>query len=332
MMGPSDAVGRHAGGRGRIASRGAAVVAGVTTGLVLLSGAATRATAQPAAGAVALKSLEGREVRLRLDMPASAAGIDLHLQREPEIDAALHTRRITEYGVAIRQGQTALITKVKVNKKNIEVHLGGGGYGTFGDDDGLVVAKLESPSPRQTELERERGRTTDAQRKREIDRELADLREALRRQHDEAFRHAAELTAVNKRRIAIKRLDAGSRFNIWYQDKRLEQWVPTPEELTYSLAAYLEVLSVDDGRPPSVTLPARASNGPAARSATPSADSIRAGMTTAEVYRVLGFPSRRRSSPQGDLDGTVETWEAPSHSLEVTFVGGVVVKFTSSSK
>jgi hypothetical protein len=304
------------------------VVAGLTV-LTLWLGSAPHTVAQPQAAAAALaKTLEGREVRLLMDMPATAAGVDLHVQREPEIDAAEHARRLADYGVAIRQGQTALVTKLKVNKKNIEFQLGGGGYGTLGDDDGLVIAKLDEPSPRQRELERERSRTTDSQRKREIDRELWQLREALRRQHADAFRHARALTAINQREIARKRLDGGSRFNIWYQDKRLEQWAPTTEELLYALASYVEVLPAADGPPQPVNLSPRQSGNRVAEGTA----SLRHGMTTAEVYDVLGFPTRRTVSPRGDLDGSVERWETRTRVVEITFVGGVVVKFTSSSR
>jgi hypothetical protein len=307
-------------------------VAGLTV-LTLVLGSALHAVAQPQAAAAALaRALEGREVRLLMDMPATAAGVDLHVQREPEIDAAEHARRLADYGVAIRQGQTALVTKLKVNKKNIEFQLGGGGYGTLGDDDGLVIAKLDEPSPRQRELERERSRTTDSQRKREIDRELWQLREALRRQHAEAFRHAKALTAINQREIARKRLDGGSRFNIWYQDKRLEQWAPTTEELLYALASYVEILPAADGPPATVSLPPRQKSGQSGTRVADGAAALRHGMTIAEVYDVLGFPSRRTDSPRGDLDGSVESWETRTRVVEVTFVGGVLVKFTSSSR
>lgn len=304
----------------------------VVAGLAMLLACAGHASAQPKAAVSALeKDLLGREARSRVDMPATAAGIDLHLQREPEVDGDLLSRRLKEYGVAIRKGQTALITKIKVNKKNIELHLGAGGYGTFGDDDGLVIAKLDGPSPRQTELERERSRTTDPKRRKEIDRELDLLREALIRQHEEAFRHAKALTEINKREIARKRLDGGSRFNIWYADRRLEQWAPTPDELMSTLADYLELVPAEEG-PPRAAASSASSRDGATRGPATAASSVHRGMTTAQVYDVLGFPSTRKAAPQGELDGSVETWDTRTHVIVVTFVGGVVVEFVSSSK
>ena len=53
---------------------------------------------------------------------------------------------------------------------------------------------------------------------------------------------------------------------------------------------------------------------------------------TAEAHDLLGAPTRRRPSKPGDLESVVESWETTDSVTEVTFVGGVVVKFTSSSK
>jgi hypothetical protein len=314
---------------GRV-GRAAALTARAGVGLILAAVTASHAAAQPKEAAAALeKALLGREVRARVDMPAASAGIDLYLQKEPEYDAAVLAERISSYGVAIRQGQTTLITKVKVNKKNIELQLGGGGWGTFADDNGLVVAKLDEPSPRQKELERERKRTTDPKRKKDIDRELNELRESLRRQHEEAFRHARAITALNQKEIARKRLDAGSRFNIWYADKRLEQWAPTAEELMYSLADYLELVPVSAGAPRVASSSPAVSNGGGGGA---TAANVRRGMTPAQVYDALGFPTRRKVSPQGELDGSVETWETRTQVIEVTFVGGVAVNVTTAKR
>ena len=60
--------------------------------------------------------------------------------------------------------------------------------------------------------------------------------------------------------------------------------------------------------------------------------SLRRGMSNDEVQDLLGRPTRRRTSKQGDLEAVIETWETTESVTEVTFVGVVVVKFTSSSK
>ena len=289
------------------------------------------------------KAFEGREVVVLMDMPASHTGVDLYLQREPEIEYSEYARRMKSFGVALRKEDRVMITTIKVNKKNIEIHLGGGGYGTWGDDSGTVSPEYVGKSRRETDLEKERKNTTDPDRRRRIDRELSYLREEREREERANKREAEALTAIKQREIATKRLDGGSRFNIWYADKRLEKWAPTPEELMLSLATYLDFGGNGDGVPgvmrgtpggrqatnglqPSPPGPGRP------RDVESAATALKRGMGTSEVHDLLGAPTRRRSSRQGDLDSVVETWETTDSVTEVTFVGGVVVKFTSASK
>lgn len=308
----------------------------LTLALSLVGGRST--SAQPAAAAAELKkAFEGREVMVLMDMPATHRGVDLYLQQEPEIRFSDYAQRTKQYGIALRKEDRVMITQVKVNKKNIEIHLGGGGYGTWGDDSGTVSPTYVGKSRRETDLEKERKRTTDAARIRDIDRELSYLRRDREREEREARREAEALTAIKQREIATKRLDGGSRFNIWYADKRLEQWAPTPEELMLSLSRYLDFGegTNGDGVPGmrrTATMGNRlvADNGP--RDVESSAMSLRRGMSTEEVHDLLGRPTRRRSSKQGELDAVIETWETTDSVTEVTYVGGVVVKFTSSSK
>lgn len=312
-----------------------------TLALTLTMVGARPAQAQPAAAAAALKkAFEGREVMVLMDMPATHRGVDLYLQQEPEIRFSDYAQRTKDFGIALRKEDRVMITMVKVNKKNIEIHLGGGGYGTFSDDSGYVAPSFVGKSRREQDLEKERKRTNEAWRIREIDRELNYLRREREREEREARREAEALTAIKQREVAAKRLDGGSRFNIWYPDKRLEQWAPTPEELMYSLAAYLDFGEAGgpggDGVPgvsrgtPGNRLTSTRSEGP--RDVEGAAMSLRRGMSSDEVHDLLGRPTRRRSSKQGDLEAVIETWETTDSVTEVTLVGGVVVKFTSSSK
>ena len=311
--------------------------------LSLIALAVSASFSQPvfAQNAAALKkAFEGREVTVLLDMPASHKGVDLYLQQEPEINFADYAERTKDFGVSLRKEDRVMVTLIKVNKKNIEIHLGGGGYGTFGDDSGYVSPTYVGKSSRERDLEKERNRTTDGSRRRQIDRELGYLRDAREREQRANQREAEALSAIKKSEVASKRLDGGSRFNIWYADKRLEQWTPTPEELMYSLAKYLDF---GDGRNgdgvPGVSrgAPARQNLADNGRNQAPqdvetAALSLRRGQSTEDVHDLLGRPTRRRSSKQGDLEAVIETWETTDSVTEVTFVGGVVVKFTSSSK
>jgi len=286
------------------------------------------------------KAFEGREVMVLLDMPASHKGVDLHLQQEPEMNFSEYAERTKDFGVSLRKEDRVMITLIKVNKKNIEIHLGGGGYGTFGDDSGYVSPAYVGKSSRENDLEKERKRTTDERRRRQIDRELSYLREEREREQRANQREAAALSEIKKSEVASKRLDAGSRFNIWYADKRLEQWTPTPEELQYSLAKYLDFGDGrnGDGVPGGRSTPGRLSGSNGRTSLAPAPDvesaalSLRRGMSADDVHDLMGRPTRRRTSKQGDLEAIIETWETTDSVTDVTFVGGVVVKFTSSSK
>lgn len=302
--------------------------------LVLLALAASATPALAQNEAALKRAFEGREVAMLIEMPASHRGIDLRPQREPEMDFSEYARRIKQYGVSLRKGDRTMVTLVKVNKKNIEFHLGAGGYGTWGDDSGSVHLPYVGKSDREKQLERDVKRESDAERKRRMERELASLKRERERDERERDQRQRELTAIKQNEIAVRRLDGGSRFNIWYDDKRLEQWAPTPEELMFTVAHYVEFTDGDgDGAPttdggglmrplaPMATNGGR--HGPAA---------LRRGMSSDEVRDALGSPTRRRESKQGDLLAVIETWETVDSVTEVTLVGGVVVKFSTSSK
>ena len=269
------------------------------------------------------RAFEGREVEMLIEMPASHRGIDLRPQREPEIDFAEQARRIKQYGVALRPGDRVMVTRIKVNKKNIEVHLGAGGYGTWGDDSGAVYLPAVTKSSREKDLERDVKRETDPDRKRRMERELHSLRRDRERDERDRDERQRELTALNQREVAMRRLDAGSRFNIWYDDKRLEQWAPTPDELMFTVARYVAFMDEADGPRPTT--------GPLSGTGA-AAPGLRRGMSAEEVREILGTPTRRRESTQGELVAVVETWEDLEVTTEVTFVGGVVVKFSTTSK
>lgn len=269
------------------------------------------------------RAFEGREVATLIDMPASHRGVDLRLQREPEMEFSDYARRLKQFGMSLRKGDHVMVTLVKVNKKNIEFHLGGGGYGTWGDDSATVSLPAVTKSRRESDLERDVKREQDADRKRRLQTELDRLRRDREREQREQERRARELTAIKQQEVAVRRLDGGSRFNIWYDDNRLETWAPTPEELMLTMARYLEFLD-EDGR---TSTDARVLD-PAP---TPTG-LIRRGMSVEDVREALGQPTRRRESMQGDLVTVVETWDSDDSVTEVTFVADVVVRFATTSK
>ncbi len=92
------------------------------------------------------RALEGRRATVKLDMPATSEGVDVYPGSSRPIDFPKLANRLKKNGVAIRDGESMLITKVKVKGDQVEIHLGGGGYGTFGDVLGSVLTNQAADS------------------------------------------------------------------------------------------------------------------------------------------------------------------------------------------
>ena len=119
---------------------------------------ASVASAQDEAG---LKSaFERQRVTVRIDMPGADDGVDIRVQTGVVSGIAMDLQRyrndLKRYGTAIRAGDSAMITLIKVKKDLIEVQLDGGGFGTFGDDSSTTSnIPLVDKTDREKTLERE---------------------------------------------------------------------------------------------------------------------------------------------------------------------------------
>jgi hypothetical protein len=92
------------------------------------------------------KALEGKRITLKMDMPATAEGVDVHPGTSRPVDYDKVGKRMKKEGIAIRDGESARITKIKVKRDLIEVQLNGGGYGTFGDGLGHLLKNQAADS------------------------------------------------------------------------------------------------------------------------------------------------------------------------------------------
>src|SRR5262245_60577467 len=106
---------------------------GITVAVVsLVTGFAASVAAQDEN---ALKAyFEGRRITLRMDMPGSSDGVDIRVDPPRSIDYKKYRENLKRYGVAINSGDSSRVTLIKVKGDLIEFQIGGGGYGTFGDD------------------------------------------------------------------------------------------------------------------------------------------------------------------------------------------------------
>jgi len=268
---------------------------------------------------------EGKSVRVKIDMPATQEGIDVYPDARRPLDFAVYSTRLKSYGTAVRNGDAVMVTRVRVKEKLIEFHLGGGGYGTFGDDTGTVSATTVSKSNREKDLEKAIKNERDADRKRRMQRELDDLRREREREDAMNRNIAASATEANKARIAEKRLQGGSRFNIRYQNG-----VPPglePDGVMRALEEYVEFAHAPDARP-------GRQDRPQPREVLPfgAPGDIRKGMTQAEVDQVLGKPAKSAVRLEGTLKVTHATYTRGDEVISADFVEGVLIKYAIASK
>jgi hypothetical protein len=281
------------------------------------------------------QAFEGKFVIVKMDMPATQRGVDLYPDRQPSVDFREYSARVREFGVALKPGDRIMVTTVRVKKKNIEFQLGGGGYGVFGDDTGYVYVPEESKSRREKDLEKWIKDERDYERRRRMQRELDELRRDRERENRRARSESRELTAQKESEIASKRLDAGSRFNLWFEEFRLASRVPTPREMRLMLGQYLDF----EGAPMSGPGPGSRPGpmGPPPPPPPPQGDlsrvsELRRGMPMEEVHEMLGQPTRNKAGKQGDLTTITEWYEDGDRVTEVVYVGNVIVRFSTSSK
>lgn len=119
----------------------------------------SRASVLTAQNEAALRrALEGKRATVRMDMPATSEGVDIHPGSGRPIDFPKVANRLKKYGVSIHDGESMMITKVKVKGELVEIHLGGGGYGTFGDVLGSAATNqgADSGTAQQARLANER--------------------------------------------------------------------------------------------------------------------------------------------------------------------------------
>jgi hypothetical protein len=187
---------------------------------------------------------EGRRVTVRIDMPATSDGVNVYVDSRRGLDLNDYRNNLRRYGVAIREGESVMVTLVKVKSDLIEFQLGGGGYGTFFDDtDTSADIPYIGKSDRERSLERRIKDETDRNRRRQLERELDVLRDRRERENHRIRIERERISEYKEERLAFRRLHAGSRFNIRFRDR-----VPAdlrPEDIMDALGEYVEF---DSGR------------------------------------------------------------------------------------
>jgi len=261
---------------------------------------------------------EGRTVRLKLAMPGTEDGVDIYPGTSRPLDFSRHADRLKDNGTALRAGDEAMVTKVKVKSKLIEFQLDGGGYGTSGDETSTSISVASVPrTKREQNLEGELKRESDPARRREIKEELDDLKAERAREDSRNRAAVAEAEETRKANIRQRRLEGGSRFNIRFRD-RVPASALTPVAIKAALAAYVDF--------PDAAAPA------ATRDPEPPAGGLpRKGMLIDDVDRLLGVPGHSKERMEGKLKVTTRLYDARVGRVTAEFVEGVLIRYTITS-
>ncbi len=285
-----------------------------------ISLAASRLSAQSEA---ALRQyFEGKAVTMKLAMPGTEDGVDIYPDALTPLDFPRYADRLKDNGTAIKSGESVMITKIKVKSKLIEFQLGGGGYGTSGDETSSNVSVSSTPkTSREKNLEAELRRETDAVKKRAMKEELDDLKKAREREDARNRAEVADAQEQKKQNIRQRRLEGGSRFNLRYRDN-VPASALTPEAVKRALAEYVSFdASLHDATPLQ----------PAGTETLIPGGLPRKGMLAADADRLLGAPLKTSERMEGHLKVVTRVYSAAAGLITAEFVEGVLIRYTATS-
>jgi hypothetical protein len=283
----------------------------------------TLAAPAAAQNETALKSyFEGKRVTLRMDMPGTSGGVDVETDASRAVDYQRYRDDLKRYGTAIRAGDSITVTLVKVKKDLIEFQLGGGGFGTFGDDTGTsVTMPLLEKSEREKNLEKRiREEDEDRGRRRDLQRELDDLRDRRERENRRITVERERAEDRKRERVADERLRGGSRFNVRYADR-----VPAsmrPEDLIAALTEYVDFRPAD----------ARGDDAPLPTETAGAMGLLRKGMLRVDAERAFGTAVESSEHRDGNLVIRTLVFIVGEQRIAADFVEDVLVRYTITSQ
>ncbi len=281
---------------------------------------------------------EGKQVTVKLDMPGSQKGVDIYPAKAQPLDTKSYASRLKDFGTSLRNGDTVLVTKVKVKSDNtVEFQLGGGGYGTASDNtDTAVHFTPADKSSHEKELEDQLKTETDEDRRRSLSRELDDVRRDRERQDRRNQARAQDDADSRKQQLYSNRQQGGSRFNIHFDKKAADAL--TPEIIMSALAAYVAF----SPEPSPLNTNAQSNGGrmndagappPPPQTVTGEGSSaLKKGLTRAQVETIFGPPTETHDKTQDGLTVTTCNYQSATETVQADFVNGILVRYTASSR
>jgi hypothetical protein len=218
---------------------------------------------------------------------------------------------------------------------HIEFQLGGGGYGTFGDDAGTqrVFTGVEGESARERAL-RDSIKTapTTAQRAR-LERELQTARATRQRENAKAEAEAAQANAAREANLRSRRKEGGSRFNIRYQGG-IPPEALTPAGVMAALADYVDFAATGAKGASAAavageTLMRVDPKPPAGGSGLAG---LRKGLSIRDVEALLGPADTAAEARQGTLTVLTRGYSAGGMKVTTSFVNDVLIDFAISPR
>ena len=282
--------------------------------------------------AVLRQAFEGKVVSVKIDMPATQRGVDVYPLDQMPVNFREVAERLKDNSTALKIGQQVMVTKVLVKgNSHIEFQLGGGGYGTFGDNTSTSVSTVNQGETKAEKALRDSiKKATGPTKRKQFEKELASLRGERERENARAEAEAKQAQSVMEANLRAKRAESGSRFNVRYRNG-IPLDALTPDGLMRALAAY-----VDFG-PNAPVANAASSGGTLAGSGgaqlAPTGGS-RAQMTTLkkglwleDVEALLGPAATAAESKEGTLTVLKRTYRKDGQRIDASFINGVLIDF-----
>ena len=283
--------------------------------------------------AVLRQAFEGKIVAVKIDMPATQRGVDVYPLDQMPVDFREVAQRLKDNSTALKIGEQVMVTKVTVKKNShIEFQLGGGGYGTFGDNTSTDVSAVSQSETKAEKALRDSIKHAPGPTKRkQFEKELASLREERERENARADAEAKQAESVMEANLRAKRAESGSRFNVRYRNG-IPSDALTPDGLMRALAQY-----VDFGPASGVASSSSSSNGGGASGmpgqaltssggSRPAPMSLRKGLLLDEVETLLGPAVTASETKEGKLTVLKRTYRKDGQKISASFVNEVLVE------
>ena len=281
--------------------------------------------------AILRQAFEGKVVSVKIDMPATQKGVDVYPLDEMPVNFRDVAQRLKDNSTSLRIGQQVMVTKVLVKgTTHIEFQLGGGGYGTFGDNtsDGSGLHTVNQGETKAEKALRDSiKKATGPTKRKQFERELASLRGERERENARAEAEAKQAQSVIEANLRAKRAESGSRFNVRYRNG-IPTDALTPDGLMRALAQYVDFGAAGDvasAGGAATTTPGQ-TFGPDGGT-RPKPATLKKGLWLEDVEALLGPAATAAEKKEGRLTVLERTYRKDGQKVTASFVNGVLIDF-----